>query len=98
MEERGEGKKRKREGGGGEEGKKRKREEGWVGDNGGGIEKKEVERWEKVKELQECKYWAQRYRLFSRFDEGVVTDDGLFCFVFFIYLFYLFILLLLLFF
>lgn len=26
-----------------------------------------------------AKYWAQRYRLFSRFDEGIKLDRGVFC-------------------
>ena len=30
------------------------------------------------------KYWAQRYRLFSKFDEGIQLDYGLFCFVLFV--------------
>ena len=33
-----------------------------------------------VDKPQMKKFWAQRYRLFSKFDHGIMLDEGSYCF------------------
>ena len=40
------------------------------------VEKKEFHKLSRKVEPSIQKYWAQRYKLFSKFDEGILLDEG----------------------